>query len=200
MGIEAQSFGFNVAQIGEDYFLGLRTATLTPYFLFCIQWSRNFFVEPGIGITMNKWTMDYTQDDTHSLTDEISFRELNFGIACLYVTNPDDFTSPFFRFGANLHLLDGRTSEQFWNYMDDSIETLEEEISSTAISFAGGLGGMLTVKDRILLTVEGRLLYAYMGDVKRDLSGPGTQFFEDNADTRNWTLDTNMVVGFRILM
>jgi hypothetical protein len=200
LGLEVQSFGLNIAQLGVDEFFGIHATTMTPYFLFSIRWSPNFFIEPGVGIHMNKHTEDHLTEDRHTLTAENSFRDINFGIAGLYVFRPDNFTSPFLHFGINMHLLDDKISEQHLDYSDNSVITMEGEISAAAVSLSAGLGGMMTIKEHVFLTIEGRLLYSYMGDVKMSLSGPGSQFFRDDTDTKTWTLDTNMVVGFRILM
>ncbi len=200
LGIEAQSFGFNLAQTGSDEFFGIKTTATTPYFLFSLRWSPKFFVEPGVGITLNKSAVDYTPEGGRTLTDETSFSDINFGIACRYVTKPGDFTSPFVHLGLNLHFLGGKTIDQYWDYMSNGIETVEAEISATAFSLAGGLGGMLSIGERVFLSVEGRLLFAYMGDIKKTLTGPGTELFKDDTDTKSWTFDSNMVAGFRILM
>jgi hypothetical protein len=111
-------------------------------------------------------------------------RDLKFGLGGLYAFTPDNFVSPYLHGKVDIHSLSFKLEE------DD----FDAEVSTWALAFAGGFGGMVNIKDCVFLTLEGRILYAHQMDPETKVGD-----YEDNVETTLSAITTDMVLGLRII-
>jgi hypothetical protein len=114
----------------------------------------------------------------------------------MFVLSPNKFVSPFIHPKLNINFLHSEytASGNSYNYT--------YEISTKAISIAGGLGGIVNIKDSVFLTLEARILYAHVMDPEREeseTSGGLTTNYEDTQETTSSAICMDMVFGLRVL-
>jgi hypothetical protein len=190
LGVEAENVSFaliNYMSMEGELFFDIRTVSTTPAFLVSLRFTPNIFVEPSLGISNWSTTRTYT-GEISDWEETMSMRDIKFGLGGLYVFNPDEFVSPFVHLKFDLHSLLGKVEES-----GDGGD-FTAEVSAWAMTVAGGFGGMVNIKDSVFLTLEGRLLYARQMD-------PETEFedYEDNMETTQSAITTDMVLGLRII-
>jgi hypothetical protein len=208
-GVEAENVSFSF--IEDEGFYDVRTVSTTPAFLVSIKIHPKLFLEPSFGISTASSTVKHEDVDAtwfrRSYTNESSFRNINLGIGLLGAFNPEHFVSPYIHGKFNFHVLstvneeDGETC-----YYDDISGTWscteyssKDEVSANALSAALGVGGMVNIKNHVFLTLEGRVLYAYVFDPETKRSGTNITDWKDQTETTASAITTDMVLGLRIL-
>jgi len=114
----------------------------------------------------------------------------------MVLTKPGNFVSPYVRGAFDVHVLNHKEED---DVLFPSTGTDVLEISATAIGVAAGFGGIITIKESVFISLEGRILYASVGDSEVTATGPGAAGFQDTTDTEASVWSTDMVIGFRVL-
>jgi hypothetical protein len=184
LGVEAENVSFalvNYMGAEGEMFFDFRTVSTTPAFLVSLRFMPNFFLEPSLGITTSS-----VNREGEGWTEDMSMRDIKFGLGGLYVFNPDQFVSPYVHAKFDLHSLLFKLEEEDW----------DAEVSAWAMTVAGGFGGMVNIKDHVFLTLEGRILYARQMDPETTTSD---EMFEDTVETTQSAITTDMVLGLRVI-
>lgn len=177
-------------------FGALGQTSLTPQFVASLRLGPALFLEPAIGLHAMGAKEEGTQGNT-PFTDEITLGDFSVGIGGMWLLMPSETVSPYLRGVFDLHFLNAEEDEQFGS---DSQKT---ELSATAFSIAGSLGGILNIKDVFFVTVEARLILAARGDIDTKITGVqgGSPInFTDTVDESASAFFTEMVVGVRALI
>jgi hypothetical protein len=195
-GVDLENRHLDVLVGGVDSpFLTYSWTSLDPCFLVSLRVNPNLFIEPAFGFYRVSWEEKNT-GITPNQTDKETVRDLKLGIRMLYQTNPDAFVSPFVRGVVDIHFLKN-TEENDATILLPGITKIEE--SGTAFVIAGSIGGIISIRDAVFVTVEGRLLWGYVGDTDIERGGPSATGFQDQRDTSSSLTTTDMVVGLRVL-
>lgn len=196
MGVELQNpTGMSISNAmvgymfdGGEMSMSSGGAMLTPSILFTIQATPALFIEPSIGFHRMSYSEEYT--GTGGGKEEISTRDLSFGIGMIYALKPDAVVSPMVHPVFNMHMVKATWEES-------NGDTFEAEVSTTAFSVGLGIGGLVNLKETLFLTAEARLMFTKVGDFDVSVSPAGE--FTDEYDTSMSMFDTDMVIGIRFV-